>query len=68
MRALRKTGRQVNIQKTPSYFIEPIKDIFLLKRNLKQDHFEEFHAKVKCECGEMIEKMNLETHKVKILP
>ncbi len=39
---------------------------FVLYRNVKQDHFDEFHAKIKCECGEMIEKMNLDAHKVTV--
>ena len=39
---------------------------FFHKRNIKEEHFEEFHAKIQCECGESIEKMNLVHHKVKI--
>jgi hypothetical protein len=31
---------------------------------MRDEHFEEFHAKIKCECGELIEKRHLETHKV----
>ena len=37
---------------------------YFRKRNIKEEHFEEFHAKVACECGEMIEKMFLADHKV----
>ncbi len=33
-------------------------------RNVKKDHFDEYHEKIKCECGEMIEKMKLDAHKV----
>ena len=38
----------------------------LMNRNIKEEHFEEFHAKVPCECGEMIEKMFLVNHKVSL--
>lgn len=34
-----------------------------INKNQKDEHFQEFHAKVKCECGELIEKINFETHK-----
>lgn len=37
-----------------------------MNRNIKEEHFEEFHAKVPCECGEMIEKMFLVNHKVSL--
>lgn len=34
------------------------------ERNQKQIHLEEFHAKVKCNCGEEIEKNDYENHTV----
>jgi hypothetical protein len=34
---------------------------------MKDEHLEEFHAKEKCECGELVEKMYLEAHKVIII-
>lgn len=36
--------------------------------SLQEEHFEEYHAKVKCECGEELEKMNLEEHKENTCP
>lgn len=32
-------------------------------KNLKDAHFDEFHSKIKCECGEVVEKGLLEVHK-----
>ncbi|CAF0708534.1 unnamed protein product [Brachionus calyciflorus] len=32
-------------------------------RNQKDAHFDEFHSKIKCECGQVVEKGFLETHK-----
>lgn len=35
-----------------------------MNKNQKEEHFQQFHAKIKCECGEEVEKINLEAHKV----
>lgn len=34
-----------------------------INKNQKDEHFQEYHVKVKCECGDLIEKINLDTHK-----
>lgn len=31
----------------------------------QEEHFEEYHAQEQCECGELVEKMNLDEHKEK---
>jgi len=33
-------------------------------KNQKDDHFEEYHAPIACECGESIEKMHIDKHKL----
>ena len=38
--------------------------ILISFRNVKEAHYKEFHEKVKCECGEMVEKSQIEEHKV----
>lgn len=34
----------------------------------QEEHFEEYHTEVKCECGQRLEKMNLEEHKETTCP
>ena len=34
-----------------------------IDKNKKQEHFEEFHEKIKCECGDHVEKDKLAAHK-----
>lgn len=34
----------------------------------QEEHFEEYHAKEKCDCGQLVEKMNLDEHKEKECP
>ena len=38
-----------------------------VNKNQKEEHFKEFHEKVKCVCGELIEKIDLEAHQVLFL-
>ena len=35
---------------------------------MKDDHFDEYHAVIDCECGEKIERMHLEHHKTELCP
>jgi hypothetical protein len=66
MREMQKTVQQVIIltsilkRRHNKYIIFG----FLYKRNDKDQHFDEFHVPIECECGEKIEKMFLEDHKV----
>lgn len=34
----------------------------------QEEHFEEYHAEEQCECGELVEKINLDDHKEKDCP
>ncbi len=35
-------------------------------KSQQQEHFEEYHALVACECGEQVEKSEIESHKVSL--
>ncbi len=35
-------------------------------KSQRQEHFEEYHALVACECGEQVEKSEIESHKVRL--
>lgn len=34
----------------------------------QEEHFDEYHAKIKCKCGQLLEKMDLEEHEDKACP